>query len=107
MSLFGVDIEQGRKDEIISYMEEMGCNPKLTGFTYFVALISLYADNPQLSCFELFSLYSEQLYGSREKKTWYALYRACRYVLFSSEEAGSYTVFGFIKSGVMSLREEL
>ena len=107
LSLFGVEIEQDRREEILTYMDNMGCNPKLTGYGYLAALISLYADNPGVSCYELFAIYADKLYGTRSKKTWYSLYRACRYALFSSVEAGGFTVFGFIKSGAMSLRESL
>lgn len=103
MSIFGVDVPQERKEQIMAYLDTYGCQPSQRGYQYFVGLISLYADNTDWNCDTLLSEYSEIVLGCGDKYNKQKIYRACRYTLLTSKGGGNYTPYGFIKTGVMSL----
>ena len=102
----GYEVTEDRKAKIIRYLDESGMKPRLKGYGLFITLISLSADDPDLSCYELFEVYAEKEFGvvinpKGNKKIWWSLYRDCQYALGTS--LSDKPVYDFIRSCAVHL----
>jgi hypothetical protein len=104
-----MDVKEGnrKKAMVVDYLNESGIKPTLKGYRIFMDIIPLSAEEPELTCYELFDKYNCILYGNEtsmrvKKASWNTLYRDCKYAL-SNSKSDTAAVFDFIRSCAIKL----